>query len=180
MGSIPAAQNGIGGAVSSLRIRNHAPSADPGAPGYPFGRDLIDSAEPLREMARAAGSQAALDALLEPEHPVEPELPAAARVLAFVDGNGKVLDARAVAPAPAALADTAKSLMLPSIAWPGVALRSVRTIEFERAGDNWRPSRSYVGATPPPPPCGSAPKQAPVLITQNTPTVLSVGGCPGI
>lgn len=144
------------------------------------GFELIDPAETLREMARAAGGQASLDAFQEPAPGVELQIPAAAKAIAFVDGSGKVLDARAVAPAPAAVADAARSLALPAIAWPGMALHSIRTIEFERAADGWLPSRSYVGTTPPPPPCGSAPRQTPVLITENTLPAMSARGCPGI
>jgi hypothetical protein len=131
-------------------------------------------------MARAAGGRTASDALLEAASAVKPQLSAAAKAIALVDGSGKVLDARALAPAPAALAAAAKSLTLPAIAWPGMALHSIRTIEFERAGDGWLPSRAYVGTTPPPPPCGSAPKQTPVLITENTLPAVSARGCPGI
>jgi tetratricopeptide (TPR) repeat protein len=138
----------------------------------------VDSQETMRELLQAAGGGAQLDALLEraPLPPSPASVPA--KAVALVDSNGKVIDARAVAPAAPGLTEAAKAATLPVLSWPGYSLRSIRTIEFQRTGDRWSPSDSYAGETPPPPPCGSAP-QLPTLMTQlSTPSAPSTG-CPG-
>lgn len=139
-----------------------------------------DSQEAVRELAKAAGGEVELDALLQ-RHPL-PLSPATdvEKVLALVDGDGKVIDAQAVTPASPGLADVAKSMALPALSWPDHSVRSIRTIEFERSGDQWLPSVSYVGVTPPPPPCGSTPP--PVITTmlrQESITSAAATNCPG-
>jgi tetratricopeptide (TPR) repeat protein len=92
----------------------------------------IDAAEARREIAKAAGGDAQLDARLR-------QVPApgngGVKALALVDEKGKVVDADA---------EAAKSLTLGPIAWPGHALRSVRTVEMGPNGV----VRSYVGIRP--------------------------------
>jgi hypothetical protein len=138
----------------------------------------VDSQETMRELLQAAEGGDKLDALLE-RAPLPPSpLSVPAKAVALVDSNGKVIDVRAVAPAAPGLTEAAKSATLPILSWPGYSLRSIRTIEFQRTGDQWSPSDSYAGETPPPPPCGSAP-QLPTLMTQlSTPSAPSTG-CPG-
>jgi len=142
--------------------------------------DRVDSRETIRELVKAAGGDVELDTLLG--HAVLPPPPPIiqAKAIALVDGNGKVIEARAVAPAPPGLADVAKSLTLPVLSWPGYSIRSIRTIEFQRAGDQWSPSESYVGETPPPPPCGSASQPLlPTLVTQESTSPAQSRNCPG-
>ena len=142
--------------------------------------DRVDSRETIRELVKAAGGDAALDALLG-HAPLQPSLPLVqAKAVALVDGDGKVIDARAVAPASPGLADAAKSLTLPALSWPGYSIHSIRTIEFRRIGDQWSPSESYVGETPPPPPCGLAPQPLlPTLVTQESSSAAPSRSCPG-
>jgi len=141
-----------------------------------FGR--LDSKETMRALAKAAGGDVQLDALLErAPAPASPSI-VDAKAVALVDGNGKVLDARTDVPSFPGMVEAAKSLTLPVLSWPGHSLRSIRTIDFQHLGDQWSPSQSYAGETPPPPPCGIAPRP-PVLLTQNTTPTASAGGCPG-
>jgi tetratricopeptide (TPR) repeat protein len=92
----------------------------------------IDAADARREVAKAVGGDAQLDARLR-QVPAPPA--GTTKVLALVDEKGKVVEAEA---------EAAKSLTLIPIAWPGHALRSVRTIELGPGGA----VRSYVGAGP--------------------------------
>lgn len=139
--------------------------------------DRADSRETLRDLVKAVGGDAELDARLEraPLPPAPPLVQAKAVVL--VDGTGKVIDARPVEPAPPGLADVATSLTLPALSWPGYSVRSIRTIEFQRIGDQWSPSQSYAGETPPPPPCGSV--QPLIQMTQQSKPAGPRGGCSG-
>jgi tetratricopeptide (TPR) repeat protein len=138
----------------------------------------LDSQETLRELAKAAGGDAELATLLA--HAAAPASPgpAQAKAVALVDGNGKVIGVRAIAPGFPGLAEAAKSLTLPALSWPGYSLRTIRTIEFQRVGDGWSPAESYVGQTPPPPPCGTALKP-PVLVTDGSSPATPSAGCPG-
>ncbi len=139
-----------------------------------------DSKETVRELVKAAGGDVELDALLR--HYPLPLSPATveAKVLALVDGKGKVIDAQAVTPASPGLADVAKSMALPELSWPDHSVRSIRTIEFERIGDQWSPSVSYVGVTPPPPPCGSTPPPVITTMLRQEPTTAAPStNCPG-
>jgi len=137
----------------------------------------LDSKETIRELMKAAGGDAELDAILERMPvPTSPSI-VDAKAVALVDANGKILDARPDVPSFLGLVEAAKSLTLPALSWPGHSLRSVRTIDFQHIGEQWSPSQSYAGETPPPPPCGIA--KPPVLLTQGiTPTAPS-SGCPG-
>jgi tetratricopeptide (TPR) repeat protein len=140
--------------------------------------DRVDSHETMRELEKAVGGDAELDALLGHVPLAPPLVPAAAKAVALVDGNGKVIDVRAIAPPFPGLAEVAKSLTLPVLSWPGYSIRSIRTIEFQRTGAQWSPSDSYAGETPPPPPCGSIPPR-PVLVTQMSTPATPQMGCPG-
>jgi hypothetical protein len=64
-----------------------------------------------------------------------------------------------------------KSMKLAPTAWHGVSLRTIRTIEFLKVDGQWTPSDSYVGVTPPPPPCATA---RPREITELTPVAQSI------
>jgi len=129
-----------------------------------------DSRETMRELTKAAGSDSKLEALLS-RAPLAPEPSRVEnKVFALVDADGKVIEAQAVAPAPDSLAETAKSLKLPVLAWPGHSIGSIRTIEFQLIAEHWVPTDIYVGETLPTP-CGSAAPPLPILTTQNvTPT----------
>ena len=140
--------------------------------------DRVDSQEAIRELVNAAGGDAELDALLGRAPVPPPPGPVQAKAVALVDGNGKVIDVRAIAPGFPGLAEVAKSLTLPVLSWPGYSIRSIRTIEFQRIGDQWSPAESYVGQTPPPPPCGSVLPPL-VLLTQGSGPATPSGGCPG-
>ncbi|HXS97293.1 MAG TPA: tetratricopeptide repeat protein [Candidatus Limnocylindrales bacterium] len=140
--------------------------------------DRVDSEETVRELAAAAGGQAQLDALLE-RAPVGLSTRARdAKAIALVDQNGKVLDVRAVVPASSDLAAAAKATTLPPLAWPVHGMQSIRTIEFQRVGEQWVASESYAGETAPPPPCAVAPKPPVTLLTQNGQG--SVRSCAGL
>jgi tetratricopeptide (TPR) repeat protein len=131
--------------------------------------DRLESREALRELVKAAGGEAELDTLLGratlPPSPSRIQ----GKVIALVDGSGKVIEAQAVEPAPASLVDAAKTMTLPALSWPGYSLRSVRSIEFQRNGDQWSPSAFYVGLTPPPPPCARQTPLPPVITTSLRP-----------
>jgi hypothetical protein len=142
--------------------------------------DRVDSDETIRELRKAAGGVAELDALLARAAPPPLPQPVQAKVVALVDGKGKVINARAVTSAFPGLADVAMSLTLPVLSWPGYSIRSIRTIEFQRIGDQWSPLESWVGQTSPPLPCGSVRLPLlPVLVTQLSTPVASSQGCPG-
>jgi hypothetical protein len=67
------------------------------------------------------------------------------RVLALVDEQGKVLEARAIdGTGRGSLAGEAKSMTLLPISWPEHSIRSVRTIELRQVGGKWFPGQSYV------------------------------------
>jgi tetratricopeptide (TPR) repeat protein len=139
--------------------------------------ERLDTHETVRELAKAAGGDAELDTLLG-RAPLPPSLaPADAKAVALVDRNGKVIDVQAIAPAVPGLAEAAKSLTLAALSWPGHSIGSIRTIEFQRIGDQWSPSETYAGQTPPPPPCG-VPTRLPVLVTQVSSPGTSPGSCP--
>jgi tetratricopeptide (TPR) repeat protein len=138
----------------------------------------VGSQEAIRELVKAAGGDAELDALLGRTSPPPSPASVQAKAVALVDGNGKVIDVRAIAPAFPGLTDVAKSLTLPVLSWPGYSIRSIRTIEFQRVGDQWSPSESYAGETPPPPPCGFAPPPL-VLLTQGSGPTTPPRGCSG-
>jgi hypothetical protein len=139
--------------------------------------DLADSRETLRELAKAAGGAAELDALLERVPHSIPEGLAQAKVIAMVDGNGKVAGIEALDSALAGVAEAAKSMSLTALSWPGHSLRSIRSIEFLSVDGRWTPAQSYVGTTPPPPPCGIVP-QPRLLVTRDTGSAALSGGCP--
>jgi tetratricopeptide (TPR) repeat protein len=125
-----------------------------------------DATETIRELAKAAGGEAELDTLVSRVRVQEsPRVDAKAIVL--VDASGKVLDARGFAGAD----QIVKSMKLAPTAWPGVSLRTIRTIEFLKVNGQWTPSDSYVGVTPPPPPCATA---RPREITDLTPVAQSI------
>ena len=139
--------------------------------------DLADSRESFHELTKAAGGDAELDVLLERFAPPIPEDSAPAKVIALVDGGGKITEIEGLDPASPGVAEAAKSLTLNALSWPGHSLRSVRTIEFLNIGGRWMPAQAYVGTTPPPPPCGIVP-QSRVLITRNAGSDAPSGGCP--
>ncbi len=124
------------------------------------------SREAMAELTRAAGGDAPLEALFSRAPVAPPPSHAETKVFALVDGNGKVMEAQAVAPAPSSLSETAQSLTLPMLAWPGHSVRSIRTIEFQLKAGSWSPADIYVGETIPTP-CGSVAPPPAILTTQN-------------
>lgn len=138
----------------------------------------VDSSEAMQELVKAAGGDAEWDAILErmADRPSPSIVDAKAVVL--VDASGKVIAARADVPSFPGIVEEAKSQTLPALSWPGHSVRSVRTIEFQHKGDRWLASQSYAGETPPPPPCGVAPRP-PVLLTQGINPAAPSTGCPG-
>jgi tetratricopeptide (TPR) repeat protein len=135
-----------------------------------------DSRETMRELTKAAGGDSELEALLS-RAPLAPQPSRIEnKVFALVDAGGRVIEAQAVPPAPDSLSETAKSLKLPVLAWPGHAVGSIRTIEFRLIADHWSPTDIYVGETPPTP-CVSVAPPLPVLTTQNVPPTQSTS-CP--
>jgi tetratricopeptide (TPR) repeat protein len=101
----------------------------------------FDSDEARRELAKVVGGEAELDARLN-QTKAPAKTPLKDRVLVLVDGHGKVLQAQAADDdTPPLLVETAKSLTLLPIAWPGHSIRSVRTIAFRDDGSR----TSYVG-----------------------------------
>jgi len=139
--------------------------------------DLADSREALRELTEAAGGDGELGALLDRFAPLKPETLAQAKVIALVDGIGKVAAIEMPDSAPAGAAEAAKSLTLPPLSWPGHSLRSIRSIEFLSVDGRWTPVQSYAGTTPPPPPCGIVP-QPRLLVTRDTGSATVSRGCP--
>jgi Flp pilus assembly protein TadD len=138
--------------------------------------EFADSSETLRELTNAAGGEAKLDALLDRAAPVAPKGVAQARVIALVDGSGKITGVGTPDPALPGVAEAAKSMTLPALSWLGHSFRSIRSIEFVNAGGRWTPVESYVGTTLPPPPCGIVAK--PVQITREMGSPAASSGCP--
>jgi tetratricopeptide (TPR) repeat protein len=139
--------------------------------------DLADSHETIRELTNAAGGDAELDTLLDRVAPPTPDGLAQAKVIAMVDGSGRVTGTGTVDPVLPGPAEAAKSLTLPALSWPGHSVPSIRTIEFLSVDGRWTPVQSYVGTTPPPPPCGIVPQQR-FLVTRNAGSAGQSGGCP--
>ena len=137
-----------------------------------------DSSEAIRELASAAGGDAELDTLLDRAAPAVADAIPHAKAVVMVNGEGKVTGVGMPDPALPGVADAAKSLILPALAWPGYALRSVRSVELQRLGDRWSLAESYVGTTPPPPPCGGVTPQKLMLLTERRATGAQPGGCP--
>ncbi|MBZ5604403.1 MAG: hypothetical protein LAO79_19035 [Acidobacteriia bacterium] len=105
-------------------------------PGFDTADDLADARAAL---AKAAGAD------FEARRSTKDE-EANVRVVALVEGSGKVVKAEAFDPqTPAAAVTAAKSLMLAPIAWGEHSLRSIRTVELRQDGDNWVVVRSAVG-----------------------------------
>ena len=144
------------------------------------GFSHLDLSETRRELAKAAGGESELDALLTRIPTAAPSSVEPPRVIALVDRDGKVIEAQAVAPAPPSLAAKVRSMTFPVLAWPGYSLRSIRSVEFEPDGDDWKPALTYIGTTPPPPPCGPPPKPATHLLTQASPGATPSRGCPAL
>jgi hypothetical protein len=140
--------------------------------------DRADSRETVRELTNAAGGETALEALLDRAASARPDAMPRTKVTAMVDGKGKVTNIQTPDPNLPGIAAAAKSLTLPALSWPGYSLRSIRTIEFLQADGQWSPAESYVGITPPPPPCGIVQK-LPILITERTTPDSPSRGCPG-
>jgi tetratricopeptide (TPR) repeat protein len=125
-----------------------------------------DSRETMRELTKAAGGDSELEAILSRAPLALQPSSIENKVFALVDARGKVIEAHAVPPTPDSLAETAKSLKLPTLAWPGHAIGSIRTIEFQFIADHWSPTDIYVGETLPTP-CASVAAPLPILTTQN-------------
>jgi Tfp pilus assembly protein PilF len=143
------------------------------------GFNRLDSAETTRELRMAAGGEAELDALLA-RIPAVPMLRSdAANAVVLVDATGQVIDVQPAGPGFPGLAEAAKSLTLPALAWPGHSVRSIRTIEFQRTDGRWSLVDSYAGLTPPPPPCGTPRPLLPNLVTQNSNPAVPSRSCPG-
>jgi tetratricopeptide (TPR) repeat protein len=138
---------------------------------------MADSREAIRELMKAAGGDAELSALLVRIAPPLPEGRALAKAIALVDGSGKVTGIEVPEPALPGVAEAATSLTLTGLSWPGHSLRSIRTIEFLKVDGRWTPAQSYVGTTPPPPPCGIVPRP-PFLVTRNAGSAAPSRGCP--
>jgi Tfp pilus assembly protein PilF len=80
-----------------------------------------------------------------------------ARVIALVDPQGKVVEAQpAGKDVPEDLVVQAKSISLIPITLAERSLRTVRTIEFQKIGDEWSVYRSWVGSPTDGPPPASA------------------------
>lgn len=125
-----------------------------------------DATETIRELAKAAGGEAELDALVS-RVTVQESPRVDARAIVLVDASGKVLDSQGLA----GVDQIVKSIKLAPTAWPGMSLRTIRTIEFLKVDGQWRPSDSYVGVAPPPPPCAT---QRSREITELTPVAQSI------
>ncbi len=130
-----------------------------------------DSEEAMRELAVAAGNDDKLEAMLG-RVKVQGTPRVDARVIVLADASGKVLDSQIESPAFPGADELLKSMQLPGVSWPGFALRTIRSIEFINDEGNWFASDSYVGLTPPPPPC-STPTRL-IEITRTTPVSQSV------
>src|SRR6202035_5268773 len=102
--------------------------------------------------AKRLGGETELDSHLKKIDDAGASPGATARVIALVDGQGKVLDAKSADSQTAdPLVAEAKSLTLLPISWPEHFIRSIRTVEFRQDGANWSPAQSYVGQSAPPP-----------------------------
>ncbi len=109
----------------------------------------VDSNEVRRELTKALGGEEQFQSRLEQARNSFTVASRLARVTALVDGNGKVLDARATDPdTPDSLVATAKTLMIAPISWPEHSIRSIRTLEFHQQSSEWSLTRSYVGPPP--------------------------------
>jgi tetratricopeptide (TPR) repeat protein len=125
-----------------------------------------DASETIRELAKAAGGETELDALVS-RVTVQEAPRVDAKAIALVDASGAVIDFQAFP----GVDQMVKSMKLAPTAWPGMSLRTIRTIEFLKLDGQWIPSDSYIGVTPPPPPCGA---QRMREITDLTPVAQSI------
>ena len=139
--------------------------------------ERVDTGETLRELTRAAGGDAEWSALLDRVAPSASAASPDAKVVALVDGRGKVAGIASPDTALPGVAEAAKSMTLGELSWPGHSLSSVRTIEFHDVGGQWMAVQSYVGLTPPPPPCKVV-RQLPILVTRNAGAPEPSQGCP--
>ncbi len=106
------------------------------------GFAALDVAEAKRELAKVFGGEAQFEARLRERKALKPAT--VVSVLALVDEQGKVVDARASTPsASAALIAQAKTMKLPPIAWPA--------IPFDRFASSGFVRRVTVGYSPNPP-----------------------------
>lgn len=125
-----------------------------------------DATETIRELAKAAGGEAELDTLVG-QVTVQASPHVDAKAIVLVDASGKVLDYQGFAGAD----QIVRSMKLAPVTWPGMSLRTIRTIEFLKVDGQWKPSDSYVGVTPPPPPCATSRARE---ITELTPVAQSI------
>jgi hypothetical protein len=125
-----------------------------------------DATETIRELAKAAGGEAELDALVS-RMMVQESPRVDAKAIVLVDAGGKVIASQGFP----GVDQVVKFMKLAPTAWPGMSLRTIRTIEFLKVDGQWTPSDSYVGVTPPPPPCATA---HPREITELTPVAQSI------
>ena len=130
-----------------------------------------DSEEGVRELAQAAGGEKKLEAMLG-RAKVEGTPRVDARAVVLADASGKILDSLIEGPAAPGVAGLLNSTKLPALSWPGFALRTIRSIEFMNQEGRWVASDSYVGLTPPPPPCSTPTRM--IEITRTTPVSQSV------
>jgi tetratricopeptide (TPR) repeat protein len=128
--------------------------------------ESLDVQETIRELAKAAGGDVELNKLLDAA-PTTVQV-TTVKAVVLVDGSGKVLEVESSASSEPGLLAAAKSATLPALSWPDNSIRSIRTIEFQRTGNEWVPVDSYAGKTLPPLPCGVAIKPLlPSVVTQN-------------
>jgi tetratricopeptide (TPR) repeat protein len=114
-----------------------------GARADPNFESLEDVEEARAALIKALGGVAQLEARLKPDGSVEG---AKARVVALVEGSGKVLQAQGGdADTPAEAVAQAKKTSLTPIMWPGHSIRSIRTVELQQTGNGWVVVRSSVG-----------------------------------
>jgi tetratricopeptide (TPR) repeat protein len=125
-----------------------------------------DASETIRELAKAAGGEAELESLIS-RVKVQESARVDAKAIVLVDANGKIIDFQGFS----GVSQIVKSMKLPPTAWPGVSLRTIRTVEFLKVDGQWTPSDSYVGVTPPPPPCATSRARE---ITELTPVAQSI------
>jgi hypothetical protein len=113
----------------------------------------FDSSALRSELVKGVGGETQLDSRIKQIQNTVVSPASTARVIALVDGHGKVLDAQSANPStPASLAGEAKSLTLLPISWPEHSIRSIRTIEFRQDGAKWSLNQSYVGQSSDPVP----------------------------
>jgi tetratricopeptide (TPR) repeat protein len=110
--------------------------------------DRLASAEARRELAKAVGGDAELDARCKQFTAPQSGEVQRAKVTVLVDSHGKILEAAPAGSAGSAdiVADT-KLLTLTPISWPDHAIRSLRTVEYRREGSKWVVDQSYAGLT---------------------------------